>query len=198
MAEEREYPLAWRHDCQGKQDYDGRVVEVSTRYWPPNYDSAGRHTAHSSILLGGVAVVDEQFAAADVGACKRLVEQWVSAQIKAVEAAILAMVNPGPPSAGEQAFRQALADYPARNPQLLQARKVCSGVVAMAESLLERRADEFAAAAMKATGGAPPAPPGFIPSECRCTITLVGPGQGTRGPTCPYCRSFGLQRTDET
>lgn len=61
-----------------------------------------------------------------------------------------------------------------------------------------RTADMFAAAAMEAAGGAPPAPAGFIPSECRCTITLVGPGQGTRGPTCPYCRSFGLQRTDET
>jgi hypothetical protein len=24
----------WTHDCQGKQDFDGPLLSVSTRYWP--------------------------------------------------------------------------------------------------------------------------------------------------------------------
>jgi len=24
----------WTNDCQGKQDYDGRLLSISTRYWP--------------------------------------------------------------------------------------------------------------------------------------------------------------------
>ena len=24
----------WTNDCQGKKDYDGPILEVSTRYWP--------------------------------------------------------------------------------------------------------------------------------------------------------------------
>jgi hypothetical protein len=26
--------IKWRNDCQGKKDYDGRIVHVSSRYWP--------------------------------------------------------------------------------------------------------------------------------------------------------------------
>lgn len=89
MHEQREYPIGWRHDCQGKQDYDGRLVEVSTRYWPPNYDPHGQHTAHSSILLGGMAVTDSNFTAPTMAKCKRQVEQWVASQIKIVETAII-------------------------------------------------------------------------------------------------------------
>lgn len=25
---------AWSDDCQGKKDYDGRLLSISTRYWP--------------------------------------------------------------------------------------------------------------------------------------------------------------------
>lgn len=24
----------WQDDCQGKKDYDGRLISISTRYWP--------------------------------------------------------------------------------------------------------------------------------------------------------------------
>ena len=27
-------PAEWTDDCQGKKDYDGHVVSISTRYWP--------------------------------------------------------------------------------------------------------------------------------------------------------------------
>jgi hypothetical protein len=38
----------------------------------------------------------------------------------------------------EHAFRQALHDYPGRNTHQLQARKVCAGVLALAEAAIER------------------------------------------------------------
>lgn len=25
----------WTDDCQGKKDYDGRILSISSRYWPP-------------------------------------------------------------------------------------------------------------------------------------------------------------------
>lgn len=140
MNEQREYPLAWRNDCQGKKDYDGRLVEVSTRYWPPNYDAHGQHTAHSSILLGGMAVTDRNFTAPTIAECKRQVEQWVASQIQILEAAVIGAFTTaaGAPSAGEAAFRKALADYPGRNTHQLQARKVCAGVTVLAEAILAR------------------------------------------------------------
>jgi hypothetical protein len=27
-------PAKWTDDCQGKKDYDGDIVSISTRYWP--------------------------------------------------------------------------------------------------------------------------------------------------------------------
>lgn len=132
---EREYPLAWRHDCQGKQDYDGRIVEVSTRYWPPNYDRDGQHTAHSSILLGGVEVVDANFTAQTIAECKRLVEEWVAGKIQSIEQAVTAALGPAPGAPTADHLLQALDGYPRMNTQLLQATKVCTGVKALAEQL---------------------------------------------------------------
>lgn len=33
----------WADDCQGKKDYDGRMIEISTRYWP---EGGGFHISH--------------------------------------------------------------------------------------------------------------------------------------------------------
>ena len=27
-------PAKWTDDCQGKKDYDGKILCLSTRYWP--------------------------------------------------------------------------------------------------------------------------------------------------------------------
>lgn len=32
--EEMQPCAKWTDDCQGKKDYDGRLVSISTRYWP--------------------------------------------------------------------------------------------------------------------------------------------------------------------
>jgi len=62
----------WSDDCQGKKDYDGRLISISTRYWPPAgqggsmmvsnqggemkisevpYRCDGRASAHAAIVL---------------------------------------------------------------------------------------------------------------------------------------------------
>jgi hypothetical protein len=57
----------WTDDCQGKKDYDGRIISLSTRYWPRgggfhvlskdhkefalSEDAAIRPSAHASIHL---------------------------------------------------------------------------------------------------------------------------------------------------
>jgi hypothetical protein len=33
-TKERTPCATWTPDCQGKQDYDGRLISISTRYWP--------------------------------------------------------------------------------------------------------------------------------------------------------------------
>lgn len=60
--------VAWSGDCSGKKDYDGKLLVVSTRYWPAGggfYIMDSRHpekglypsnngqppSAHSSIIL---------------------------------------------------------------------------------------------------------------------------------------------------
>ena|ERR1041385_3822824 len=33
-AEKETVCAKWTDDCQGKKDYDGRIISLSTRYWP--------------------------------------------------------------------------------------------------------------------------------------------------------------------
>ena len=85
----------WTDDCQGKKDYDGRLLSVSSRYWPPRYDSAGKHTAASSILWGDpateyVEIARREFSADSLDDVKRLVEAWVLEQSREVFAKVVA------------------------------------------------------------------------------------------------------------
>lgn len=34
MSDTLTVPARWTNDCQGKKDFDGNLVVVSTRYWP--------------------------------------------------------------------------------------------------------------------------------------------------------------------
>lgn len=79
----------WTDDCQGKKDYDGPLLSVSSRYWPPRYSSAGQHTAASSILWGNPAddyaeIARREFSADTLNDVKRLVEAWVAEQSRAM------------------------------------------------------------------------------------------------------------------
>ena len=43
MLETSQFKLVarWTDDCQGKKDFDGRLLSYSTRYWPASYRGSG-------------------------------------------------------------------------------------------------------------------------------------------------------------
>ncbi len=107
--------VRWTDDCQGKKDYDGRLVSISTRYWPRGggfwvlrdgefQDNDARPEirpkASASIVLnhgepdkygyGNYIVIAEQDFEADTEAeVKALVEAWVAEQFRAIARKIL-------------------------------------------------------------------------------------------------------------
>lgn len=94
------YPLAaiWTNDCQGKQDYDGPLLRLSTRYWPGRYRADGQPSARAGIdlLYGPVATRDDrddpnyltlrelQVAAPTESEVKARVEAWAQDQFRAL------------------------------------------------------------------------------------------------------------------
>lgn len=95
----------WTDDCQGKKDYDGPLLSISTRYWPGpggggamTFDTATgafgslpygpMPSADASILLrhaGGYLVWrDAKFEAPTEAEVKAQVEAWVREQFAAV------------------------------------------------------------------------------------------------------------------
>lgn len=102
--------VMWNPDCQGKWDYDGRFVSISTRYWPggrgfdvydtahpelglhPHIDPAIRPSATASIVLNhgkpddfdgygdSLPLVSKDFEADTEAEVKAQVEGWVNEQ----------------------------------------------------------------------------------------------------------------------
>lgn len=121
MTQDFEPCAAWTPDCQGKWDYDGRLLSISTRYYPGpegggamTFDTATsafgtlpygpRPHAHAAIHLnhgepdrygyGDYLVLREAEFDADTEAeVKALVEAWVTAQVNDI-ARLLARANP--------------------------------------------------------------------------------------------------------
>jgi hypothetical protein len=82
----------WTPDCQGKQDYDGRLLSISTRAWPPHYSPGRQWTAHAAIVINhgepneaGYADYtvwrERDFSAPTEAALKFAVEEWVQEQM---------------------------------------------------------------------------------------------------------------------
>ena len=82
----------WTDDCQGKKDYDGRLLSISTRYWPGSYRS-DRHPSASTAIVLNWGDPDEygygetttwreaEFVADTEAEVKMLVEAWVRSQM---------------------------------------------------------------------------------------------------------------------
>ena len=105
----------WKPDCQGKQDFDGEILVLSTRYWPRGggymllrndgngvrfeENAARSHmppSAHSSLLLrdadndDGVTLVEAEFEAETEAEVKAQVEAWAAEQFTKAVAALKA------------------------------------------------------------------------------------------------------------
>lgn len=100
----------WTPDCQGKQDYDGRLISISTRYWPqgggfyvltPRRVEGNearpeiRPSATASILLNYgkpdefgfgeyITLAERGFEADTEADTKALVEAWVTEQFASI------------------------------------------------------------------------------------------------------------------
>ena len=70
----------WSPDCQGKWDYDGVILRVSSRYWPGNYRQDGRPSATSTILDAEREVAKQDFVGDTEAEVKAAVEAWVREQ----------------------------------------------------------------------------------------------------------------------
>jgi len=93
----------WTDDCQGKKDYDGEILTISTRYWPrgggmgiithnesgkvsieTNSNNDIKPSATSNILLHTkgdfVEIVSKDFEAETETEVKYQVEKWVQKQ----------------------------------------------------------------------------------------------------------------------
>lgn len=108
MSKELKVDANWTNDCQGKKDYDGHIVSVTTRYWPEgggfsllsNTDGqitiegneARPHikaSANSSIVLwfkdadgegSGVDLIEKEFTGNSEDDVKAQVEAWVQSE----------------------------------------------------------------------------------------------------------------------
>ncbi len=76
----------WTNDCQGKKDYDGNIISISSRYWPSNYQSNGKISAKSSLILRFseypeyITLVSKEFNGDTEAEVKHNVEIWAQEQ----------------------------------------------------------------------------------------------------------------------
>lgn len=90
----------WRDDCQGKKDYDGEILRISTRYWGSRRRVDGTLTkpsAKSSLMLsyrandelptydpGYTDLVEQEFEAETEAEVKAQVEAWAQQKMNEV------------------------------------------------------------------------------------------------------------------
>lgn len=77
--------IKWGHDMQGKQNYDGAVVALSTRLWPPSYRIDRRWSACATLTIGGLVLAEERFDDETEEGLKALVEAWLEGRAKRIQ-----------------------------------------------------------------------------------------------------------------
>lgn len=103
-------PAIWTDDCQGKKDFDGTLIHISTRYWPrgggfyvltPERRWEGNEarpeihpSAHSTIYLRradgeDVVLAEEWFEGTTQEEVQRTVEAWAQREYEAMVAKVM-------------------------------------------------------------------------------------------------------------
>lgn len=85
---EKLQPPRWTQDCQGKQDFDGALLSVLTRYWPTNYRADKLHSAKGVLLLLGEEIAEYETAARTEFEVKSMIESWVVEVVQHVRRAM--------------------------------------------------------------------------------------------------------------
>lgn len=99
-------PAEWTDDCQGKKDYDGDLVRLSTRYWPRGggFDIFSRESGWSNgspdikpsatseifICTAGIdlTLAKKEFEAETEAEVKSQVEEWADRQYQRIVRAL--------------------------------------------------------------------------------------------------------------
>jgi hypothetical protein len=117
-------PAQWTDDCQGKKDFDGELVSLSTRYWPrgggfyildsrkPNATFEGNEarphispTANAAIYLGSttnefyddaILLIEREFEAETQEEVQQQVEEWALVQYTRIARALSLEFGVGP------------------------------------------------------------------------------------------------------
>lgn len=76
--------MRWVPDCGGKEDFDGEIIRLSSRYWPPRFGTRPSGTA--TLLLQGEPCRTQEFEADTEAEVKAAVEAWARAEIEALSA----------------------------------------------------------------------------------------------------------------
>ena len=88
----------WVDDCQGKKDYDGQIISISTRYWGSrNYEALGgvitKPSAKSDLMIhyldeegneSWIDLISVEFEADTENEVKGLVQEWAQGQMNKV------------------------------------------------------------------------------------------------------------------
>lgn len=87
--------LEWTHDCQGKMDYDGTLVYVTSRTYPRFYHAGdGPHhgktlaTGSSTFMIGYTEVLSKEFHAETQEEVNAAITVWVREHLGKIEAAV--------------------------------------------------------------------------------------------------------------
>jgi len=88
--------IDWTDDCNGKKDYDGELVCISTRFWPSNYQKNGSCSAKCHVMMmdGGRSgeskdLIAQHFEGDSFDSVSSQVEEWAQTQADRVYKAIL-------------------------------------------------------------------------------------------------------------
>lgn len=89
----------WSDDCQGKKDYDGRLISISTRYWPDYTANASIHIDYGEPDQYGFGdyqeLADINFKGNSETDTKEQVEKWVDEQFNFITQTLIdAYQNP--------------------------------------------------------------------------------------------------------
>lgn len=86
----------WTDDCSGKKNFDGRIVVLSSRYWPASRHESGKHHCHAAICLvkgrdgDFIDVVHEHFWCDTFAELSAAVKAWAEAMVARVWTAVIA------------------------------------------------------------------------------------------------------------
>jgi hypothetical protein len=80
--------LRWSFDCGFKLDYDGSILRISSRFYPPKTHYGSTWDGTVSLYLMGKEVKEKKFDCSTLDELKKQVEAYVQTVINGMEAAL--------------------------------------------------------------------------------------------------------------